>query len=328
MPKRTLLGPQRKRPTVTRLARELEGPVAVITAGWQENENDALPRGLRGKGVNLEIYRRSEQVFDEDRELARAHRDRQLRLKQLQRLYRLRLDHTMAAYRELVELSSAPPGDGRTNGGARSPTQEDEPLAQEIEAALEAIRALDGHHLEKVQAVNQDFGAEWRPLERPAVARHRRELAEELAPVESVVLAGGHVAVLLNRLRLFDLAPLLAEKAIVAWSAGAMVVARTIVLFHDSPPWGAGNGEVLDSGLGLVGDVLPLPDARRRLLIDDPGRIALLAERFAPLACVGLDEASRLSNDGGGWRARAALHLETTGRARVVGRSRWEGLAP
>ncbi len=240
----------------------------------------------------------------------------------------------MAAYRELVEEGRA-----RSDNGAaeRADAEEiggdlqaDEPgaLAHETDAALEAIRALDRHHLRNVGAVHEEFDTEWRPLERDAVARERRELAQELSAVESVVIAGGHVAVLLNRLRLFDLAPLLAGKSLVAWSAGAMAMARTVVLFHDRPPWGAGNAEVLDSGMGLIGNLLPLPDCRRRLRLEDPRRMTLLARRFESFVCVGLDEESRLSAAGSGWRARAALHCEPTGAVRLVGRSGWEGLAP
>ncbi len=44
-----------------------------------------------------------------------------------------------------------------------------------------------------------------------------------------------------------------------------MVVCETVVLFHDSPPQGAGNAEVLDAGLGLARGVIALPHARRRL---------------------------------------------------------------
>ena len=309
MPILTLLGPQRKRPTAPALVREIEGPIAVITAGWQENENDPLPRGLGRNSSNLGIYRRAEQVFDQDRELSQALQDRQLRLMRLQRLYRVRLDHAIAAYRELGEL----PG-------------EDELVARERQAALEALRALDRHHLERVRSVHAEFEDRWQPSRRQAVAHQREELATELAAAETVVIAGGHVAVLLNRLRLFDLAPLLAGKTIVAWSAGAMVSAPRIVLFHDSPPWGAGNAEVLDSGLGLYGDLLPLPDARSRLRTDDPRRVALLARRFAPLQCVGLDETSRLCRGANGWRGRGARRFGAEGEVRLVGRSAWEDL--
>ena len=313
MPTVHLLGPQRQRPTAPAVVRRIAGRVAVVTAGWQENEDDPLPGKLAARGVNLGIYRRAERVFDEDRELFQAHRERQLALKRLQQLYRLRLDHAIAAYVQLLELE-----------GDRA----EEPLAGELQAALEALRDLDRKHLERVREAHAEFEDRWQPSGRAAVARQRRELAAELETASAVVLAGGHVAVLLNRLRLFDLAPLLAGKTLVAWSAGAMVAARRIVLFHDSPPWGAGNAEVLDSGLDLCADVLPLPDARRRLRADDPLRVGRLARRFAPLSCVALDERSRLRRDESGWSGRRARLFGRDGAVRAVGESTWEALAP
>lgn len=313
MPTRILLGPQRQRPTVSAVVRELAAPVGLITAGWQENENESPPRGLGRKCVNLGIYARAERVFDRDRELAQAHRERQLELKRLQRLHRVRLDYAVAAWRALAALAEE----------SESPT-----VREEADAALEAIRALDRHHLSRVDAVHEAFEARWRPGTRDAVAAGREAIATELAGVEAVVVAGGHVAVLLNRMRLFDLAPLLEGKRLVAWSAGAMVCAPRIVLFHDSPPWGAGNAELLDRGLGLFGQVLPLPDPGRRLRTNDPSRVALLARRFAPLACVGLAGRSRAEASEDGWRARATLHLGVDGETRLIGRSEWEALAP
>jgi len=138
-----LLGPQHKHPTAPASVRGLEGPIVAITAGWQENENDSLPGALDTKSSNLEIYRRAEQVFDRDPELAEAHRGRQLRLKELQRLYRLRLDHAMEAYNELMT----------TRGDA-------EILAAERQAALDALRALDRHHLGRVRAGHEEFEAQ------------------------------------------------------------------------------------------------------------------------------------------------------------------------
>lgn len=311
----------------SRIARSLAGPLAAITAGWQENENDPLPRGLNGKSKNLGVYRRAERVFDEDRELFQAHRERQVRLKQLQRLYRVRLDHSVAAFRDLFGLARRERDLVSEANGAVDPSHW-EPVQAEVDAALEAIRSLDQHHLDSVSALHQAFEAQWQPNSRPAVARQREELAEELAGVQTVVVAGGHVAVLLNRMRLFDLAPLLAGKTLIAWSAGAMVASRRIVLFHDSPPWGAGNSEVLDYGLGLFDDVLPLPDPGRRLRVGDPRRVTLLARRFAPLTCVGLDEATVVSRDAEGWHARSAPLLGADGATRRIGRSEREGFTP
>ena len=43
-----------------------------------------------------------------------------------------------------------------------------------------------------------------------------------------------------------------------------------------------------DAGLGLCRGLLALPDARRRLRLEDPARVALLARRFAPDLCAAL----------------------------------------
>ena len=137
-----------------------------------------------------------------------------------------------------------------------------------------------------------------------------------------MAIAGGHVAVLLNRMRLFDLAPLLAGKLVVAWSAGAMAVSERIVLFHDSPPQGPGNPEVFDAGLGLCTGVLPLPHADRRLRLEDPVRVDLFARRFSPSICAILDPGARWDWDGTGWTAGPGTRrLLRHGRVREMGHS-------
>jgi hypothetical protein len=313
MPRLALLGPQKLRSTLATTLDELglDGPVVLLTAGWQENEEEdgALRRELGRPASNLALYRRAEAVFEDDRELFLLHRRRQEELRELQRLYRRRLDHALDAYRELRALA----GD--------SPL-----LAAERQAALEAVSALDDHHLERVEAIHAEFEATAQRDERPALARERAAMAELLDAAPTVVIAGGHVAVLINRLRLFDLGPLLAGKTIVAWSAGAMVLAARIVLFHDSPPWGAGNAEVLDTGLALCPDLQPLPDAGRRLRLADPLRVALFARRFAPPRCVGLGEGARIWGRARAWSAERAQLLEASGAVRPIGNTGWEDL--
>lgn len=134
--------------------------------------------------------------------------------------------------------------------------------------------------------------------ERRSLIRHRREVADIIADSSALAIAGGHVAALLNRLRLLDVGGALGGVPVIAWSAGAMAVSDRVVLFHDSPPQGFGNAEVLDAGLGLFPGVVPLPSARKRLLLDDRERIALFASRFEPAMSVTLDERCRLASDG------------------------------
>ena len=71
-----LLGPQRFRPTL-RPAMDslgLGGPVAVITAGWQERETEdrELEEHLACEVVDLRLYHRADEVRQADPPLAAA----------------------------------------------------------------------------------------------------------------------------------------------------------------------------------------------------------------------------------------------------------------
>jgi hypothetical protein len=138
---------------------------------------------------------------------------------------------------------------------------------------------------------------------------------------EAIAIAGGHVAVLLNRLRLFGLPGLQGGRHLLAWAAGAMVAGERIVLFHDSPPQGPGNAEVLEAGLGFYEGLLPLPDARHRLRLADRDRVALFARRFHPARCVALDQGARVDRTADGWTAATPgiRYLDVSGDIREMG---------
>jgi hypothetical protein len=302
-----LLGPQRLRPTLIAPIRSLgvRGSIATITAGWREREKDdaELHQHLEGRSVNLELYRRAEQVFDSDPELAAVHHERQIVLQQMQSLYDVRLSHAMAACFALLRREGSP-----------------ELLWRERRDALEAVRELDRRHLARVREVRDEFDARLQPSERLAVVAERRQIEGILAGAEAVAIAGGHVAVLLNRLRLFGIDELLADRPVIAWSAGAMAVSERIFLFHDSPPQGPGNAEVLDAGLGLAQGVVPLPHARKRLLLEDADRLWILSGRLAPEHGVLLDPGSRVDWNGRRWSAEPGnLRIAPEGRLEEIG---------
>jgi len=281
----TVLGPQRLTPTLVHAVRSagVRGDFAVVTAGWQEREEevDELRQHLQSEGigevVNLRLYHRAEEVFRDDPELQRLFRTRQERLRRMQEIYRLRLGFAMDAARELLLRRGEP-----------------DLLVPEREAAIAAIRELDRVHLERVKAIYQEFEAAAKPFERDAVVRHRNEIRGAIDGCAAFAVAGGHVALLLNRLRLFGVAEMVGERDVFAWSGGAMVCAERLVLFHDDPPQGAGNAEVLEAGLGLYSGLLPLPHARRRLRLEEPLKVALFARRFADLQCVAMDDGAIL----------------------------------
>lgn len=164
----------------------------------------------------------------------------------------------------------------------------------EVEDAIAAVRALDARHLSRVDEVNAAFAETWRPADRPPVAVHRRAVADILQAAAAVAIAGGHIGVLLRCLRMLDVGTALHSQPVIAWSAGAMALADTVVLFHDLAVHSPGHAEVYERGLARCHGILPLPHARQRLRIDDQRRMAVLARRFAPARCLVLEQGTRV----------------------------------
>ncbi|MPZ72252.1 MAG: hypothetical protein GEU74_03340 [Nitriliruptorales bacterium] len=276
-----LLGPQRFRPSVRNTVRSLEvdGPVATVTAGWREREPDdaELDEMLDGRSVNLRLYRRRQDVMQRDAEFAAAARERSDTLKELHTVYVLRLDHAIAAVSELVLRDIHAPV-----------------AASALDDAIDAVRTLDARHLELVGEVHAEFYDRTLPHERDAIVEHRTAVASALQRCAAVTIAGGHIGALLWCLNLFNVAPALTDKAVVAWSAGAMVLCDRIVLFNDHAPDGRSYAEVYDSGLGLCHGIVALPHARRRLRLEDPVNVLVFARRFTPAHCVVLDDGVRV----------------------------------
>jgi hypothetical protein len=253
--------------------------------------------------VNLRLHQRAEDVFARDEELKEAHRARQERLRQLQDFYRIRLDHALEAA-HVIQRRAAPK----------------EVLEEEQESSIEAVSALDEHHLRLCRQVHQEYEHRHGPHERESVARHRAEIAAMIDDAGAVAIAGGHVASLLNRMRLFDIPGLVNGKPVFAWSGGAMVASERLVLFHDSPPQGSNAPQVLDAGLGLVRGVVVLPEPEMRLQLSDRERMSLYARRFAPSVCIGLPRRARITYEDGLWSdAHGIVRLRGSGESVAMG---------
>jgi len=283
-PQRFLLGPQRPVSNLREaVAAAGEGSIAIVSAGWQEAEGyiDDV-QALAGRSMrNLNLYQRAEAVMAADEALRDALRERQETLKEMQRLYGLRLKQLMIAARQVYLSPSAPE--------IRLPEQRH---------AIAQLRALDRHHIHRVAALHAQYAARLGPAQSVALAEHRAEVLEILDDCETVVITGGNVVVLLNRLALFDIRDRLERRNIVAWSAGAMVLGEQIVLYHDRTPHGRRDPELLGAGLNLLPDFVFLPDAKYRLKTRNTSRIVLFSRRFAPANCLTLDSGALLRFDG------------------------------
>lgn len=293
--KRVLLGPQRPASNLAAAVEHLspgDGPIATISAGWQEAEGDIDEvQQLVGRPLlDLGLYRRTEELFAAHSDLHDAYRSRQERLKEQQRFYRLRLRHLMVAARQVM----------RSEG---DPTV----LAAEQRHAVAQLRALDRHHLHSAGAIHADFTAHFAKEQFAPIAEHAMAIENILNDCEAVLITGGNVIILLNRLLLFGLGPLLGNRQLIAWSAGAMVLSEQIVLFHDRLPEGRRDAEVLGAGLGLISRYIFLPDAGHRIRAKDGLRLRVFCQRFSPSTCAMLDNNSLLRFAGGKLTAAEAV---------------------
>lgn len=298
-----LLGPQRHvpivRPAVESLVADRKRPLAVITAGWEEREDEdqELRDHLQRPAHNLAIWQRVERIFEKDTELLEAMRQRHDTLRKVQELYRVRLAGMMESTRELFRR-----------------TGDEELLDPERNDALVMLQGLDTQHVERVTQIHATFEARWRPSERPAVQKEAKEIARLLREASCLLIAGGHISVLLHRMRLFDVLGLHGDRPVIAWSAGAMVLTERIVLFHDTPPQGSADAEVMEAGFGAVPGIVALPHPKKRLRTDDERNVRLFAGRFAPSQCVLLDNGSRIDWHRQRWQASATtMRLSSSG---------------
>jgi len=275
-----LLGPQRFRTTAGTVVRslEVEGSIATVTAGWQDREGDdsELVEVLDGRSHNLDLYKRLTDVLDTDPHFAAAalaHRDA---VDELAGIYSQRLQHALdsvyAVQRRAVraDIADAAFTDGITE-----------------------VRAIDSWFLATLGQLYGELEMAAPIGQSEPVQRHRGEVAGILRSAGALVIAGGHVGLLLRCLKLFDVIPP-AELPVVAWSAGAMALTDRVVLYNDRGPRGVVGSEVWDRGLGRAPGIVAMPHARRRLRIDDPLVLRVLVRRFAGARCLLLDDGARV----------------------------------
>lgn len=317
-PRITLLGPQREprlHDTVRTLG--LKGRrFATITAGWRdrESETELLDRELGGHTLNLGLWRLMQQLWEADPELERLDRERRLVLTEMQDLYVIGLQQAAEALRR---IRAREPGSERVHEMAQ----------QDV---IGIMRDLDERHCDRVNELNQEFYATHQPHHRQAVVDARFLVGNRLAECEAVVVAGGHVGVLLGAMHIFNLAPALAPPAvptpqdpdpapgvyrpIIAWGAGAMALTERVLLYYDNSVTSPGVSEMLMDGIGLTRGVVALPSASARLDIRNRPRMRTLVSRCAPRLPLVLDVGAQVTLTGRGELPTGARVLSPTGK--------------
>lgn len=319
-----LLGPQRPTANLRAaldalrgdLAMPLDGPVVVITAGWRHDEaSDAdLRRDIDPAARALPLYAAFDAVNQLAPELGVAYKDRQSRIRKIKALYRMRLHPALAVVRRLFQRL------------------EDDPdlVRPVLDAAVATVHDIDEQFLKHSDAVHTAFDVGVNPADHPEVARVRSEAEALIREASAVVVAGGHVGVLRNRMAFFGMDEVLGRAhvrglPIVAWSAGAMTLCERVVLFHDDPPHGVGDPELLDRGLGVIEELTLFPHAGQRLRLGEAPRIAALASRFSPSLSLGLESGAMAVFEDEVWCNRgepsAALRFQPDGGVTPLPRS-------
>lgn len=300
-----LLGPQRFTVTLGAAVRSLglDGPIAMITSGWEEREDDVdeLNGHLEGRGRNLRLHHRMLDVFETDAALAAAARGLRDAQDELRAFYGIRLQSAVDAVHAVAR---------RTSLRAIGPVAE--------RSAIEAVRDVDRWYAAQLAELYR-LAMESTPPERSApVGWHRGEVRAMIDDCAAVVITGGNVRTVVRTLKLFDVT-VPADKPVVAWSAGAMALTEQVVLFHDYTAQGISAAEVHDVGMGRLPGVIALPHAKRRLRLHDHQRMAVLAKRFADAELVLLDDGAivRFGDDSVGLPP-GARRLGQDGRVSVV----------
>jgi hypothetical protein len=262
---------------------EVDGPVALITAGWEEGErNDAeIDRRLGGGSRNLGLYGRRLDVLSSDPEYADAERLLRTQLDELREQYQRRLRAALDGVAVMHTRFAGVPG------GA----------GEQLSAAIDAVRSLDESHAAAMSAAYERFYTAYPPHDRPVISAHRDEVASIVGECAAIAIAGGHVGVLNDCLHLCNLASLIDAQPLLAWSSGCMAISERIVVVDDDDP-ASRPAELYDVGIGVARGLVALP-VSGRLHRHDANALALLAARFAPSVCVVLDGGDRLELSSG-----------------------------
>lgn len=305
-----ILGPQMPKPNIANVLNNhcRRGPIAVISAGWRydESEIQALTRDIQREVYHLPLYEWFDEMGAIEPELSGLHRMRQRRIKAYKKVYQLQLKAALDVWEQVRELYKK----------NRSLYDQDE------QEACQHVCEIDEACLSRLEEIRDDFSALQQPwLHETAIPLFER-IAYTFSQCAGVIITGGHVPVLRNRMYFFGLEHLLREtleegRHLFAWSAGAMTLTDRIVLYYDDPPLGIRHPEILDTGLGIISDTIFLPHASTRLKLSEPERIEKFARRFQPATCICLENGAHIIYDENGMEdlsvARTAFRLSTEG---------------
>lgn len=267
---------------------QITGPVGLISPGWEEDEDDDqwVRESIRNPVVNAMLYALADELFARDPEVLALLRERQDRLRELRELYQFQLHHWCAALRGLL---------------ARRETQQI--VAQPLKLAFSQLREVDRQYLTAVTEVIREFDRRIAPKHRPSIVAYQRIICQRLESCQALLVAGGHVGVLLNRLRLSRVLNQV-RLPIIAWSGGAMALGDKIIFYDHFHPHAGQETEFSRQGMKFFRGLQLFPKAQQRLDLHNPIEMALVAGRVPDRPLI-LDSDSEIE-----WTGKRMVHAQ------------------
>ncbi|MDP1560769.1 MAG: hypothetical protein Q8M16_05175 [Pirellulaceae bacterium] len=283
-----LLGQQREVPRLNSVLERLkvDGPVGLVSAGWEEDEDDDqwVRDAIDAPVINSQLYSLADQLFQQDPQVIELLRERQDRLREFREINELQTEHLCVVARELWQRLDV-------HAGALGPLQQ----------TIGQLQAVDQSYLEAVTTIIVEYEQRIAPKERPSILEYRRQVLERLQDCQALLIAGGHVGVLLNRLNLCRLLQNI-QRPIVAWSGGAMALGERVYFYDQFLPHTKREVELSRRGMSLFTGAQVFPRANQRLQLHDQRELGLLARRMTS-QCLLLNERSEIN-----WSASGELH--------------------
>ncbi len=283
-----LLGQQRDVPRLQSVLERcnISGPVGLVSAGWEEDEDDDqwVRDAVDVPVINSQLYGLADQLFQQDPQVIELLRERQDRLRELREINELQTEHLCTVARELWRRLAS-------HAGALVPLQQ----------TFEQLRTVDDSYLEAITTIIVEYDQRIAPKERPSVLEYRHKVLERLQDCQALLIAGGHVGVLLNRLNLCRLFQHI-QLPIIAWSGGAMALGERVYFYDQFLPHTKREVELSRRGMCLFSGAQLFPRASQRLQLHDSLELGILSRRMKS-PCLLLDEHSEMA-----WSENGELH--------------------
>ena len=180
-----IMGPQSPNPNLPEvLEKNLpEGSLCVISTGWRHDEEDidALESDLDRELTCIPLYRWFDSLGAKEPALSKQHAERQRLIRKFKKMYRMHLHTLLDLWQETQDW------------------QEDGFFDAEEEQACKAVQNMDKHALERLENLRGLFPDLAKPWTHPSAAPYYSKIKEAFEKSSGLLIAGGHVAILLGR---------------------------------------------------------------------------------------------------------------------------------